>query len=71
MIFNLFAEDNPQFAYLQLGTIITTFIRRVELRLEGDKFPAHNYHVSCIAYYDCYKDTFVTPYFCLDHDYHT
>ena len=55
MIFNLFAECNLQFAYLQLGTIITTIIRRVELRLEGRNFPAHNYHVGTMAYYDCYK----------------
>lgn len=33
-----------QFAYLQLGTIIATIIRRLELRI--DKVPAHNYHVS-------------------------
>lgn len=33
-----------QFAYLQLGTIITTIIRRLELRI--DKVPEHNYHVS-------------------------
>ncbi|EGO24439.1 hypothetical protein SERLADRAFT_449218 [Serpula lacrymans var. lacrymans S7.9] len=33
-----------QFAYLQLGAVITTIIRRVELRLEADTFPANNYH---------------------------
>jgi sterol 14-demethylase len=42
-----------QFAYLQLGTIIATIIRRVEVRLQG-AFPAHNYHVrdfmGCRAY---------------------
>ncbi|EJD06923.1 lanosterol 14-alpha-demethylase [Fomitiporia mediterranea MF3/22] len=32
-----------QFAYLQIGTILSTIIRKVELRLEG-KMPAHNYH---------------------------
>ncbi|KAF8732365.1 hypothetical protein AX14_004490 [Amanita brunnescens Koide BX004] len=31
-----------QFAYLQLGTIISTIIRQVELRI--DEVPAHNYH---------------------------
>jgi len=31
-----------QFAYLQLGTIITTIIRRLELRI--DQVPEHNYH---------------------------
>jgi sterol 14-demethylase len=34
-----------QFAYLQLGTIIATIIRRVELRLP-QPLPKHNYHVS-------------------------
>ena len=34
-----------QFAYLQIGTVIATIIRKLELRLEGG-FPAHNYHVS-------------------------
>ncbi|KAL5486133.1 ERG11_2 [Sanghuangporus weigelae] len=32
-----------QFAYLQIGTIIATITRKLELRLEGE-FPAHNYH---------------------------
>jgi membrane-anchored glycerophosphoryl diester phosphodiesterase (GDPDase) len=54
--------DNPQFAYLQLGTIITTIIRRVELRLEGDKFPQHNYHVSSFLYFVCYKSIFLISY---------
>lgn len=36
-----------QFAYLQLGTIISTVIRMVELRLPG-KVPEHNYHVSSL-----------------------
>lgn len=31
-----------QFAYLQLGTLISTVIRKVELRIE--KVPEHNYH---------------------------
>jgi sterol 14-demethylase len=34
-----------QFAYLQLGTIISAVVRRVEMKVKG-KFPAHNYHVS-------------------------
>lgn len=33
-----------QFAYLQLGTLISTIIRRMEIRI--DKVPEHNYHVS-------------------------
>ena len=33
-----------QFAYLQIGTVISTIIRKMELKLEGE-FPAHNYHV--------------------------
>lgn len=33
-----------QFAYLQLGTILSTIIRNVELRLD-QKMPGHNYHV--------------------------
>jgi sterol 14-demethylase len=33
-----------QFAYLQLGTIIATFIRQMEMKIE--KVPEHNYHVS-------------------------
>lgn len=36
----------PQFAYLQLGAVLATFVRRVELRLETGKVPEHNYHVS-------------------------
>jgi sterol 14alpha-demethylase len=32
------------FAYLQLGMIIATFVRELEMRLPN-KFPAHNYHV--------------------------
>ncbi|KAF8896469.1 cytochrome P450 [Infundibulicybe gibba] len=31
-----------QFAYLQLGTIISTFVRRFEMRIE--QIPQHNYH---------------------------
>ncbi|KXN88639.1 Lanosterol 14-alpha demethylase [Leucoagaricus sp. SymC.cos] len=31
-----------QFAYLQLGTIISTFIRHIEVKI--DKVPEHNYH---------------------------
>src|SRR6266550_7056752 len=37
------ADASTQFAYLQLGTIISTFIRKVELRIA--EIPAHNYHV--------------------------
>jgi sterol 14-demethylase len=33
-----------QFAYLQLGTVLATFVRRVELRLEQGKVPQNNYH---------------------------
>jgi len=33
-----------QFAYLQLGTMLATFVRRLELRLEHNKVPDHNYH---------------------------
>ena len=32
-----------QFAYLQLGTLIATVVRMMELRI--DKVPEHNYHV--------------------------
>ncbi|PAV16228.1 lanosterol 14-alpha-demethylase [Pyrrhoderma noxium] len=32
-----------QFAYLQIGTVISTIVRKIEMRLEG-KFPEHNYH---------------------------
>ncbi|KAI5116400.1 hypothetical protein M0805_005868 [Coniferiporia weirii] len=32
-----------QFAYLQIGTIISTMIRKLELRLDG-AVPEHNYH---------------------------
>jgi hypothetical protein len=36
-----------QFAYLQLGTVIATIIRKVELRLQDGvtNIPEHNYHV--------------------------
>jgi sterol 14-demethylase len=34
-----------QFAYLQLGVILATFVRKMELKLEK-KFPAENFHVS-------------------------
>ncbi|EIW84237.1 lanosterol 14-alpha-demethylase [Coniophora puteana RWD-64-598 SS2] len=37
-----------QFAYLQLGTVISTIIRKVELRLESDKVPDHNYHTMIV-----------------------
>ena len=34
-----------QFAYLQVGTILATFVRNFEMRL-AQPVPAHNYHVS-------------------------
>ncbi|KAF8896411.1 lanosterol 14-alpha-demethylase [Infundibulicybe gibba] len=37
-----FGAENIGFAYLQLGTIVATFIRRMELRIE--RIPEHNYH---------------------------
>ena len=48
-----------QFAYLQLGTVIATIIRKVELRLEDGitKIPDHNYHVRLLVFdviCDCY-----------------
>jgi sterol 14alpha-demethylase len=33
------------FAYVQLGSIVATLVRNLELRLNGS-FPQHNYHVS-------------------------
>ncbi|GJE94778.1 cytochrome P450 [Phanerochaete sordida] len=33
-----------QFAYLQLGTIISTFVRQIEMRLPETGMPAPNYH---------------------------
>jgi sterol 14-demethylase len=36
-----------QFAYLQLGTIIATIIRRLELRMDHG-VPAHNYHTMIV-----------------------
>lgn len=33
-----------QFAYLQLGTILATALRQVEVRLD-QSLPEHNYHV--------------------------
>ncbi|RDB25752.1 Lanosterol 14-alpha demethylase [Hypsizygus marmoreus] len=36
-----------QFAYLQLGTIVTTLIRRLELRI--DSVPEHNYHTMIVT----------------------
>lgn len=37
-----------QFAYLQIGVIISTIIRKIELRLESG-VPKHNYHVSILV----------------------
>lgn len=37
-----------QFAYVQIGTIIATLVRRMELRMETP-FPEHNYHVSSLC----------------------
>ena len=34
-----------QFAYLQLGTIIATLVRKMEFKIQKH-VPAHNYHVS-------------------------
>jgi sterol 14-demethylase len=39
-----------QFAYLQLGVILSTFVRKMEMKLEK-KFPAENFHVSLIVPY--------------------
>lgn len=33
-----------QFAYLQLGTVLATVLRQVEIRLD-QPMPEHNYHV--------------------------
>jgi hypothetical protein len=41
----LIEAPSSQFAYLQLGTVITTVIRNIEMKLEGP-FPQHNYHAS-------------------------
>lgn len=49
VIFFNCADFTPQFAYLQLGTLISTIIRRMELRIE--KVPDHNYHVSESAFF--------------------
>jgi sterol 14alpha-demethylase len=35
-----------QFAYLQIGVIISTFVRKMELKLQHKKVPAENFHVS-------------------------
>ena len=43
-----YSDASTQFAYLQLGTIISTIIRQVELRI--DEIPAHDYHVSIVLY---------------------
>ena len=40
-----------QFAYLQLGTIIATIVRRIELKLE-QPVPEHNYRVSFNTHHD-------------------
>jgi hypothetical protein len=39
----------PQFAYLQLGTILLTLVRKLEMRIE-ERIPKHNYHVSAVHY---------------------
>jgi hypothetical protein len=41
--------DPSQFAYLQLGTLVTTIIRKLELRLAGP-VPSPDYHVSNFVY---------------------
>ncbi|KZP22784.1 cytochrome P450 [Athelia psychrophila] len=33
-----------QFAYLQLGVVLSTFVRQMEVKLETGKVPEHNYH---------------------------
>ena len=40
--------SETQFAYLQLGTIVTTITRHLELRIEK-RVPDHNYNVSPYA----------------------
>jgi sterol 14-demethylase len=49
MLVNCCIDDDRvwKFAYLQLGTIIATVIRRVQLRMETP-VPEHNYHVSSV-----------------------
>lgn len=43
-----------QFAYLQLGTIISTFVRQLEMRLPETGVPAPNYHVRlCLCDCNC------------------
>lgn len=37
-----------QFAFLQLGVIVATFVRKTEMKLQ-QKFPAENYHVSILS----------------------
>ena len=37
-----------QFAYLQLGVIIATFVRKMEMKLQH-RVPDHNYHVSSLV----------------------
>ena len=44
----LYSDASTQFAYLQLGTIISIIIRQVELRI--DEIPAHNYSVSIVLH---------------------
>lgn len=38
------------FAYVQLGSIVATVVRSIEMRL-AQKMPEHNYHVSVFAFF--------------------
>lgn len=40
-----------QFAFLQLSVILSTFVRKMELRLQKDKVPSENFHV-CFSQYN-------------------
>lgn len=43
------------FAYVQLGSIVATIIRNLEMRLpEGRKVPPHNYHVRIVMFSGCF-----------------
>lgn len=43
-MFVLVTVPHLQFAFLQLGTILATFVRKVEMCIEK-RVPKHNYHV--------------------------
>jgi len=63
MVLILFFFVGLQFAYVQLGAIISTVIRRVELRLD-QPFPGPNYNVSGSLWFL----NLLTPNF-VDYDY--